>query len=147
MQFSTLPVNVQWAIFTALRGPDRGKCKYMKELFTARIRYWVHKLFEMTNPVDVGAATREYAPDVLLVEGAEKEAAEWLHEDEHGYGHWSGHTYLVLLALRDYYKDNEVDVLWKLICTKPGDGRWVDIYIQATKPHKESDEPRREEVG
>jgi hypothetical protein len=133
MQFNELPVNVQWTIFTALRGPDRGKCKYMKELFTARVRYWVHRLFELTNPKDVGAVIREYAPDVLLVEGAEKEAAEWLREDEHGYGHWANHMHLALHAIRDYYKDKEVNVLCQLIWAKPGDGRWVDIYTQATQ--------------
>jgi len=133
MQFSALPVNVQWTILTALRGPDRGRCKYMKELFTARIRYWAHVLFGLTNPIDVSAATREYAPDTLLVARAEKEAAEWLYEDGHGYYHWSNHVYLALLALRDYYKDNEINILYKLICTTPGDGRWVNMYIQATQ--------------
>jgi hypothetical protein len=133
MQFNELPVNVQWTILTALRGPDRGKCRHIKELFTARIRYLAHVLFELTNPKDVGAVMREYAPDALLVAEAEKEAEEWLREDEHGYGHWANHMHLALHAIRDYYKDKEVNVLCQLIWAKPGDGRWVDIYTQATQ--------------
>jgi hypothetical protein len=38
-----------------------------------------------------------------------------------------------LHAIRDYYKDKEVNVLCQLIWAKPGDGRWVDIYTQATQ--------------
>jgi hypothetical protein len=132
MRFTELPINVQWAIFTALRGPDRGNCRHIKELFTARIRYLVHALFELMDPKDVGAVIREYDPDALLVAEAEKEAAEWLREDEHGYGHWANHMHLALHALRDYYKDEEVNVLCKLIWAKP-DGRWVDIYTQAAQ--------------
>jgi hypothetical protein len=140
MQFSVLPVNAQWAILTVLRGPDRGKCKYMKELFTARVRYWVHGLFGLTNFKDIGAVTREYAPDQFLVAGAEKEAAEWLREDEGGYFHWSNHIRIALLTLRDYYKDDEVNVLWELVCTTPGDGRWVDVYTSYSKNGKEEEE-------
>ena len=130
MQFSALPVNVQWKILTALRGPDRGNCRYMKELFTARIRYWAHAL---GLPRDVGAVIREYGLDALIVARAEEEAAEWLREDVNGYGHWSTHMYLALHALQDYCKDREIHTLRKLIWAKPGDGRWVDIYTQATQ--------------